>query len=250
MHVPSGAGDLWAPIYLPSGAGIGYVGLYAFDNDAASSVQAHIGRFTGYGSKECIFQPCPAPVPPLTETILSVATVGTPGYRYEESSGLFPLHSVNNDTAYGNGGQYIVVVAVPASPGLHLMFKGVDVWWKRQIAPPPATATFTDVPVGSQFFAENRSDAQRRHHRRLHGGYLLPGSQCHAAADGRILRARAGAVLGLLDGRRPTSARRCHGGDDRLNVRCTKSAICARVTDASGQYRRGDVVQPSEMPYW
>ena len=34
------------------------------------------------------------------------------------------------------------------------MFKGVDIWWKRQISPPPSTATFSDVPVGAQFLAE------------------------------------------------------------------------------------------------
>ncbi len=39
-------------------------------------------------------------------------------------------------------------------PQLFYYFKGVDIWWKRQISPAPAAARFTDVPLGAAFFAE------------------------------------------------------------------------------------------------
>ena len=34
----------------------------------------------------------------------------------------------------------------------NLAFKGVDIWWHRQVSPAPATATFNDVPTNHPFF--------------------------------------------------------------------------------------------------
>lgn len=43
-------------------------------------------------------------------------------------------------------------LSMPASSSL--LFRGVWVFWPRQIASAPATATFTDVPTGHPFFNE------------------------------------------------------------------------------------------------
>jgi hypothetical protein len=68
---------------------------------------------------------------------------------YRESGLINPLHTVNHNTAFGGGGQYVVEVILNTGG-----FKGVDIWWKGQISPAPGSASFTDVPVGAQFFAE------------------------------------------------------------------------------------------------
>jgi S-layer homology domain len=111
-------------------------------------------RFTGYGDRICQFPPlCPPDVPPAASDVAIVTYTGSAGYVYRESAVLNPLHTVNNNTAYDFGAQYTVMVT-PDVVGSMLQFKGVDIWWKRQISPPPGTASFTDVPTNAQFFAE------------------------------------------------------------------------------------------------
>lgn len=144
-------GSAWAPVSLPSGAGIAFLNLYAFDG-GSNDVLATLRRFPGYGSiagQLCLPLPC-TPVPPSSEDIVSVSTVGSPGYIYKSSNQLIPPHTVNNNVAYGGGAQYAVVVQASGANS----FKGVDIWWKRQISPAPGTASFTDVPTSAQFFAE------------------------------------------------------------------------------------------------
>jgi uncharacterized membrane protein len=124
-------GSFWAPVFLPSGAGVGLIGLYAYDTDPANDIVARLRRFTGYGDRICLFPPlCPPDVPPATADVTLVTSTGSSGYIYRESAVLNPLHTVNNDTAYGGGAQYTIMVT-PAALGSMLQFKGVDIWWKR-----------------------------------------------------------------------------------------------------------------------
>lgn len=147
---PSGAPTVgfWAPVSLPAGAGIGRLNLYAYDpqpGSIAGTVSAYLNRLTGYGAvcsqTLCTFPP----VPPAHEQIASAGTIGGNGYTYE-SALVDPPHTVTNYLA-----QYVVQVSFT---GAGLGFKGVDIWWKRQISPAPGTASFTDVPTNAQFFAE------------------------------------------------------------------------------------------------
>ncbi len=140
-----------APVQLPSGAGIGYVGLYARDI-GPEKVLAILRRHTGYG----IEPQCPLPIPRLCpsippghEDLAQVESMGDSGYQYVYAT-MSPLHTVVNHRLFG-GGQYTVYVSLPQ---LFYYFKGVDIWWKRQISPAPAAARFTDVPLGAAFFAE------------------------------------------------------------------------------------------------
>lgn len=143
----------WAPLQLPSGAGIGYLDLHAYDT-SANDITAQIRTYTGFGSRpQCTFPIlCPS-VSPSNQSIVSVSSTGTGGYQYMASDQLNPLHTVNNNVVFGGGAFYTVLVAFP-SVGQSLLLRGVDIWWKRQIKPGPATASFTDVPLGAQFFAE------------------------------------------------------------------------------------------------
>jgi S-layer homology domain len=147
---PSGAPIVYfhAPVNLPGGASIGFLNLYAYDPQPGSlggDVTAYLRRLTGYGSvcsqTLCTFPP----VPPASEQIAAAHTTGGNGHTYE-SAIVSPPHTVSNSLA-----QYVVVVSFT---GAALGFKGVDLWWKRQISPAPVMASFTDVPPGAQFFAE------------------------------------------------------------------------------------------------
>jgi hypothetical protein len=60
---------------------------------------------------------------------------------------------------FGGRAQYAVFINVPFST-VTLRWKAVDIWWVREIAPAPATATFTDVPTDAQFFREVEALAQ------------------------------------------------------------------------------------------
>jgi S-layer family protein len=45
---------------------------------------------------------------------------------------------------------YTIDVTMPA--GMSVLFRGVRLYWKRQVSPAPATATFADVPPNHPFF--------------------------------------------------------------------------------------------------
>ena len=60
-----------------------------------------------------------------------------------------------DNNAGQNGGRYVVrVSSEPPYSAAGFSFRGVDIWWKRQISPAPSTARFTDVPTNAQFFRE------------------------------------------------------------------------------------------------
>lgn len=143
--------EFWAPVFLPSGAGIGSLGLYAWDNNASGTVHAHLVRYTGIGSYCPSGSLCIPGAPPSGETIATVETSGSIGHVYVPSNPLFPLHTVNNNVPSG-GGFYAVLVFFAGFDDL--AWKGVDIWWKRQISLAPGTASFTDVPTNAHFFAE------------------------------------------------------------------------------------------------
>ena len=141
----------WAPVNLPSGARVGHLYLYAYDSlgNATSRVVADLRRFTGYGSI-CTDSFCThPPVPPASESLASTGSHGENGYTLEGAV-LDPPHTISNYRAH------YAVVASFENPSQHggLAFKGVEIWWKREISPPPSTASFTDVPATAQFFAE------------------------------------------------------------------------------------------------
>jgi len=138
----SGGGAMWATVTLPAGANIQWLDLYYYDTSAGSDITATLRAYYGgdfWGT-----------VPNYID-IASVSSSGSGGYGYAVSS--YFSHTVNNDVAYGGGYQYTVNVVLPVGDG-SLGFKGVDLWWNRQISPAPATATFSDVPTSHPFFQE------------------------------------------------------------------------------------------------
>lgn len=127
---------------LPSGVEIYFLDLYYYDTNSGSDITAYLTGYSGgdwYGN------------PPVFTDFVHVSSSGSGGYGYVHSP-LFS-HTVNNNVAYGGGYQYVINVFFPVGDGT-LQFKGVDLWWRRQISPAPSTATFSDVPTTHPFFQE------------------------------------------------------------------------------------------------
>jgi hypothetical protein len=134
--VDPGSSYCWAPVELPTGVVVTFIDLYYDDTDASSDVDAALLLDSGYSSS-------------VSTLLQSVASNGSAGKGYVFSSPF--SHTVNNEPGSG-GGQYMVrVLFNPSSPGSQ-GFKGVDLWYYRQVSPAPATATFNDVPTNHPFF--------------------------------------------------------------------------------------------------
>ena len=147
-------GGYWATVALPTGAGIGSIGVFARDDNAGADIRVQLVRFTGVGS---YCQPgssfCLVGAAPASDVVVQMQTENAPGYVYVQSPTRSPLYTVDNDAAYkSDGGMYVVTINFESDTGL--AWKGVDIRWKRQISPAPATASFSDVPFNAQFFAE------------------------------------------------------------------------------------------------
>ncbi len=133
-------GWLWAPLLLPTGAKLIYLDLYANDTNASANIRAYVQKIYGESL---------SPMAPSYAPIASVSSSGSAGYGYFPSSAV--SHTVNNNSRYdANGGKYFIEIAFESDTGLST--SGVDVWWQRQVAPAPATPTFSDVPTTHIFY--------------------------------------------------------------------------------------------------
>jgi hypothetical protein len=126
----------WAPVTLPSGAEIMYIDLYYTDTDIAYDASASLLEFVGSDNSAS------------QSSIASTNFLNTSAGNGYASSTLFS-YTVNNDVQYRGGGQLLAQVVVPSTA---IGFKAVDIWWRRQLAPAPLTATFNDVPTNHPFF--------------------------------------------------------------------------------------------------
>jgi hypothetical protein len=129
------AGTAWAPVQLPTGSVVAYLDLYYDDQDPDQDFSASLYLYPGYGG-----QP--------EQLIRTVTSAGSSGKGYS-FSGPFSYRIYNNPA--DGGGQHSVVVSFTF--GLYTRgFKGVDLWYYREVAPAPLTATFNDVPTSHPFF--------------------------------------------------------------------------------------------------
>jgi len=135
--------DLMATVTLPTGAHLVFMDLYFDDTNVADELQVTLYRLFGGnngagGTGAAGFS-----------LVGEVDSFGSGGQDYSVAS---LDQTVLNDVAYNaDAGQYTVYVYFPAADGT-LKFKGVDLWWERQLSPAPVTATFPDVPTGDGGF--------------------------------------------------------------------------------------------------
>ncbi len=133
--------DLWAPVMLPTGSLISWVGLYYFDTNPTYDIFAKLTAYSGGAPSTGL----------ATETVLATAaSSGSSGLGYVAT----PLsYTVDNNVEFdGSAAQLAVVIRVLTNSNT-VEFKAVDIWWARQISPPPATQTFNDVAPGDFGYA-------------------------------------------------------------------------------------------------
>ncbi len=116
------------PINLPSGANLILVRMYYKDNSTLNPGLA-VFRFEQGGN--------------FTNIATTTAATGTPGYT---------SNSVNTNETIQNGTNTYIARAILGVDGTNLSFMGFRLYWSRQIAPAPGTATFGDVSTGHPFF--------------------------------------------------------------------------------------------------
>lgn len=114
-----------------------------------ADIRAELRHLIGTGTICPAGSRCSPGSAPADRTIVVVTTAGAPGYVAVSDT---LQHTVDNHLQSG-GGFYNVAIWTTALDS-SVAWKGVDIWWRRQISPAPATATFADVPTNAQFFAE------------------------------------------------------------------------------------------------
>jgi hypothetical protein len=127
-------GEYVAGVDLPQGALLDALVLYYDDPSTDHSVFAGLYALSGFDGSN------------TGATLLgSVVSPGSSGKGYATAT---LSHSVNKSIFLG-GSQYVVYVQ---ASGLDTGFRGVEIWWERQMSAAPATATFSDVPTTHPFF--------------------------------------------------------------------------------------------------
>ncbi len=113
------------PVHLPSGALAEYVRLFYNEGNVTDDVSAGFYRFSPYGTFASIVQMSPTPA--------------VTGDTYVDFG---PFSEVINNSP--NGGYTYNILLITS--GTTKIYK-CTVWYYLQVAPAPATATFSDVPT-------------------------------------------------------------------------------------------------------
>ena len=124
-------------LFLPSGALVYGVTPMVYDADAGADVEFYFYKET---------QTDPFINPPTNTEVYSFISSGTPGYEAPYEALDVPETIRNYDLDAHVLNRYILILYLaPSGADEDLAFGGVVVWYKLQISPAPATATFSDV---------------------------------------------------------------------------------------------------------
>ena len=157
-HLAAAGSWFSAPVQLPDGALLCYLGLYAYDNGTLSPhISAQLVRYSG-GFQTIGAIPAVAASYSYDDTVHStgigeeLAAVDVGGSNF---LGYPYCVTINNDVLHG-GSQYAIRVGLPAPASAAddgaATFKAIELGWYRQISPAPGAATFADVPTNHTFF--------------------------------------------------------------------------------------------------
>ena len=141
VYPTTGSSNLWAPVQLPSGVEVQYLGFFYYDANALLDIQAIAYAYTGGGF--------PVSGAPSALDLVTVSSSGASGYGYAYA---VLIHTVNNLVAYDPAAAQLAVHVDVGTTGPTLEFKAVEIWWMRQVSPAPQSATFSDVPTSHPFF--------------------------------------------------------------------------------------------------
>jgi S-layer family protein len=122
----------FAPLQLPAGAVITNLQCFVRDSSAANNITFFLWEDT----HDVVTNT------PLGSTFASMASVGATGYQ-QPTTAVTPPRTVR----YANG-NLRNVYHVSADLATDTFLRECRITWRRSVSPAPATATFTDVPVG------------------------------------------------------------------------------------------------------
>lgn len=130
VRLPSSLEIAVAPVNLPNGVQVNWLDLWYYDSSGMGDAEAKLYRSCGDD-------------PPSTAVLATVnSSGGGGGYGYGAQS---LSTTITNDCQY-----WVQVTGLSQDSALQFRrIKAVDLWYKNQISPAPATATFSDVPVGA-----------------------------------------------------------------------------------------------------
>jgi hypothetical protein len=128
-------GEALAQVHLPEGAKLGFLTYWAYD-DSDDDLKFDLIETCQSASD----------TDPTTTVLGGAFTIGRPGaVSFVGDLGDATVH--NKDCAY-----VVKVTFGPGCDGNNLRVRKLRISWTRQVSPPPATATFNDVPTGHLFF--------------------------------------------------------------------------------------------------
>jgi len=122
------------PIHLPSGALMQYLRVYYYGNDAGLQISAGLFKTASSGTFTLIADATPVPT--------------AAGATWQEFG---PFNEVV-DNAPGTGNTYSFLAILPRSGTSLTKIYKIYVYYTLQVSPAPASATFSDVPVGAFAF--------------------------------------------------------------------------------------------------
>ncbi|MFO1311864.1 MAG: S-layer homology domain-containing protein [Burkholderiales bacterium] len=144
-YPPAGASSQYeAQFQLPNGANMSVLRCFFYDTDAGSDI--NVGMWRQYLDTTT-----------NTPGVVNLATVSSSGSSgYQDSFATPTPGQFLSRSPVGTYNELNIYTLIPNMvPGnANLRLRGCRIFYNRTISPAPASATFTDVPVGSQFFAE------------------------------------------------------------------------------------------------
>lgn len=127
----------YAPLQVQSGLRIVGIELEACDETSNGSLTVALQRCPVFVEDSC--------------TVTGGASVST-GFEAASGCSLYFNPTDGSHTIDNRNNVYILNVADVSSGGGDLRLRSVRLFLQRQVSPPPATATFDDVPTGHLFF--------------------------------------------------------------------------------------------------
>ncbi len=139
-YVSARSGDSYreflCPVYLPTGALIDSLKVMVFDGDDGGRIELDWLKWACSGSDACTAS---------TTASLATGDVETPGYSVLDTGSLGETWRNSESGSGVVNYSFLRVVFSLSSP--HLSLGPMVIWYRLQVSPAPATATFTDVPT-------------------------------------------------------------------------------------------------------
>lgn len=144
-YPPAGASSTYdATFQLPNGANMSTLRCFFYDADGSSNIS--VGLWRQYFDINT--------GGPGNTNLATVTTSGNSGYTDVYATPTETTFLSRSPVGSYNQLNLYTLIAYMAPGNSNLQLRGCRIFYSRQISPAPATATFSDVPVGSQFFGE------------------------------------------------------------------------------------------------